>query len=185
MAFFSWQIDIDDVPTFLGVFLEKCSGPLTVSFEVRGAPTDVIRVYLRHRSVVKYQQWRDTGAVRTRLFYCDLNHELIRELRELLCDNDSEKVFWHVKGFLDGELFFAIHDAYCGEPALLSPKLRKRVVQSIARAVKQDARLIKADLPWFDWRKHTESQKQPQSQQLTVERRDQPPRRRNRRASAN
>jgi hypothetical protein len=144
-----WEIpNITSVPAFLRALLKHVSSTVTVSFEIYRAPAEVSLVYLQHRSNANYQPWRDTISPRTRVFFCDLNRPFISELNRLLKTHEPYKVFWHIKGFVDGYLFFYIHDADMGKSVLLSPRISNAAVRAIALSVKRVPERVDSYINW-------------------------------------
>jgi hypothetical protein len=157
----SWVIpNIPAVPTFLRAVSNQVSGAITISFEIYRPPSDVNLVYLQHGSNTGYRPWRDTILPRTRVYFCDLNRALISDLTRLLKVYEPRKVFWHIKGFVEGNLVFWIHDADMEVSALISPKISSAAVRAIALSVKRAPARIDSNVDWdADWKEFPEKKK--------------------------
>jgi hypothetical protein len=81
-------------------------------------------------------------------------------LTHLLKTFEPQKVFWHIKGFIDGKLIFWIHDADMQQSALLSPKFGDSAVRAIALSVKRAAERTDSNINWdADWKEMPKTKK--------------------------
>ncbi len=145
----TWEIGaVKSVPKFLAAVSEHLASAHTVSFEVRDECAGARGVYLKHRSSARFRPLRDTIFPRTRLYYCTISASLAKDLHEVLRSHPVNKVFWHLKGYGDRKLLFAIHDADCGFPAFLSGQIGSKVVRAIASKLRRKADWLQTA---FDW----------------------------------
>lgn len=132
----TWEMEsITSVPALLSAVSEFLPEARTVSFEIQNASPDARKTYARHRSPEKLQPFRDTISPRTQLHYCLISKSLSDDLNALLRSHEVKEVFWHVKGFDDGKMLFAIHDADMGDSVFFSGHIDRNVIRSIGLAI--------------------------------------------------
>src|SRR5438874_1012519 len=107
----TWEIDsITSVPKFLAAVAQHLPAARTVTFEVQSACPEARQVYAKHHSLAKLRPFRDTISPKTQLHTCTINSSLAEDLERVLRSHEVKEVFWHVKGYGDKKLLFAIHD---------------------------------------------------------------------------
>jgi len=74
-------------------------------------------------------------TARTRLYYCTVSPGLAEDLEVLLRSHPIKEVLWHIKGFGDRRLLFAIHDADLGDSVFLSGDIESRIVRAVGAAI--------------------------------------------------
>jgi hypothetical protein len=145
----TWEIDsITSVPKFLASIAQYLPAAHTVSFEIQAACSEARRIYAKHQSQAKYRPSRDTISPRTELHYCIVSPALAEDLEALLRRHDLKEVFWHVKGFNDRKLLFAIHDADLGDSACLSSHIDSKLVHAISSALGRTPTKIQTKYDW-------------------------------------
>jgi hypothetical protein len=145
----TWEIDsITSVPKFLAAVAEHLPTAHTVSFEIQSACTEARMVYSMSHSRAKFRPLRDTISPKTELHYCTITSSLAADLERVLRNKPVKEVFWHVKGYSDGKLLFAIHDADLGDSAYLSGHIDGRIIRAIASEVGREATKLQTGYNW-------------------------------------
>ncbi len=145
----TWELDtISSVPKLLAAVAEFLPTAQTVSFEIANACPEAEAVYSKHKAAINFRPSRDTFAPSTQLHYCVISKSLAADLEEILRHHEIKKVFWHIKGFDDRKLVFAIHDADMGDPAFFSGLIDPAVIQSIGSAMGQMPTRLETGYDW-------------------------------------
>jgi hypothetical protein len=148
----TWQLDaINPISGLLSAVAEHLPEAQTVSFEIDGPCREAREVFAKHHSQAKYWPLRDTISPSTELHYCTVSNDLARDLEHLLRTHKAETVLWHIKGFGDQKLLFAVHDADMGDSAFLSPHIDEKTIRAIANQVGCRPKLIQTK---YDWDAH-------------------------------
>ena len=151
----TWEIDsITSIPRFLAAIAQYLTAAHTVSFEIHDACSEARKIYAKHHTATKYRPSRDTLFPRTQLHYCIISTALAADLEALLRSHDIKKVFWHIKGFGDRTLLFAIHDADLGDSAFLSSQIESKLVLAIGSAVGREPTKLQTSYDWDDDLRH-------------------------------
>lgn len=145
----TWTFDtISSVPKLLAAVSEFLPTAQTVSFEIANACPEAEAVYSKHKASENFRPSRDTIAPRTQLHYCVISKSLAADLEGVLRHHEIKKVFWHIKGFDDRKLLFAIHDADLGDPVFLSGLIDAAVIRSIGSALDQTPTRLPTGYDW-------------------------------------
>ena len=146
----SWELEPSLVTDFLAVVARHIPEAHTASFEIRGACAEAQEVYAQYRSPIKYSPIRDTIFPRTQLYYSVISEDLSKALEGVLRGHEPAKVFWHIKGFDDRHMLFALHDADTGGLVCFSPKVDSKRIHKITAALCCNAEKIETR---YDWEK--------------------------------
>src|SRR5438045_8121419 len=112
----TWEIDsIISVPKFLTAVAQHLPAAHTVTFEIQSACAEARKVYAAHHAPAKLRSFRDTISPKTQLHSCTIGLSLAEDLERVLRSHEVKEVLWHVKGYGDQKLLFAIHDADMGD----------------------------------------------------------------------
>ena len=145
----TWEMDsITSVPKLLAAISEFLPAARTVSFEIQNACSDARKVYAKHHSLEKLRPSRDTIAPRTQLHYCLISRSLSEDLDAVLQSHEIKEVFWHLKGFDDRKMLFAIHDADMGDSMFLSAHIDAKIVRAIASDIGRKPSKLKTGYDW-------------------------------------
>ncbi len=147
----TWEIDsVTSLPKFLAAVAQYLPAAHTVSFEVGAACSEARMLFAKHHSRAKYRPCRDTVFPRTQLHYCTISPALANDLEDLLRSHDVKEVFWHIKGFGDRTLLFAIHDADLGDSAFLSSQIDSEAVRAIGCAIGREPTKLDTQYDWSE-----------------------------------
>jgi hypothetical protein len=105
-------------------------------------------VYAKHHSSEKFRPFRDTLSPKTQLHYCIISPSLAEDLERVLRSHEVKEVFWHVKGYGDGKLLFAIHDADMGDSMFLSAHIDAEMVRAIASDIRRKPSKLHTGYDW-------------------------------------
>ena len=145
----TWEMDsITSVPKLLASVSQFLPEAHTVSFEIHKACPEAVKVYAKHHSSEKFRPQRDTIAPRTQLHYCIISKSLADDLDGILGRHKIRDVFWHVKGFGDRKMLFAIHDADLGDAVYLSGHIESKVVRAIGSAIGREPTRLQTGYDW-------------------------------------
>jgi hypothetical protein len=149
IAMNTWEMDsITSVPKLLAAISEFLPAARTVSFEIQNACSDARKVYAKHHSLEKLRPSRDTIAPRTQLHYCLISRSLSEDLDAVLRSHEIKEVFWHLKGFDDRKMLFAIHDADMGDSVFFSGHIDGKVIHSIGLAIGRESTKLQTGYNW-------------------------------------
>ena len=155
----TWEIEsIKSVPKFIAAIAQFLPAAHTICFEVRGACAEALVIFSKHRSKEKYRPCRDTIFPRTQLHYCTISQALADDIEQLLDSHKIKEIFWHIKGFDERCLLFAIHDADLGDPAYLSGQIDCEIVGKIGSAIRRKPTNIQTQYKWdkdYRYKKHS------------------------------
>ena len=144
-----WGIDsFDSIPHFLQAIIEFLPAVKTLSFEIHGECDEVREFYSKHMSSVKLRPSRDTIYPKTKLYYCSASFPLVSGLKALLQKRKNGDLFWHIKGYDDSKMLFALHDADSLCCAALSPIIDVKTIHSIATELNCKPETFESG---FDW----------------------------------
>jgi hypothetical protein len=145
----TWEMEsITSVPKLLAAISEFLPMARTASFEIQDACPEAQKVYAKHNSSEKFRPLRDTIAPRTKLHYCVISKSLAHDLDNVLRSHKSRDVFWHIKGFDDRKMLFAIHDADLGDSLFLSGRIDDKVIHSIGSAIGREPTKLQTGYNW-------------------------------------
>jgi len=145
----TWEMDsITSVPKLLAAISEFLPAARTVSFEIQNACSEARRIYAKHHSPEKFRPHRDTIAPRTQLHYGVMSKSLAEDLEEVLRSHKVRNVFWHIKGFDDRKMVFAIHDADMGDAVFFSGYIDRNVICSIGSAIGREPTNLQTGYDW-------------------------------------
>jgi hypothetical protein len=145
----TWEIDsITSLPKFLTAVAQHLPTARTVSFEIQKACPEAGKVYAKHHSSQRFRPFRDTLSPKTQLHYCIMSASLAEDLERVLRGHEVKEVFWHVKGYGDQTLLFAIHDADMGDSMFLSAHIDAKIVHAIASDIGRKASKLQTGYDW-------------------------------------
>ena len=145
----TWEIDsITSLPNFLAAVARRLPEAHTVSFEMQNACAEARKVYSKHHSPAKFRPLRDTLSPKTQLHYCTVSSTLADDLKGLLQSHEIKELFWHVKGYGDQRLLFAIHDADMAHPMCLSAHIEAKIVRAIASDIGRKPSKLQTGYDW-------------------------------------
>lgn len=145
----TWEIDsITSLPKFLAAAFQHLPAAHTVSFEIQNACPEARKVYAKHHTKAKFRPFRDTISPKTQLHYCTISPSLADDLEQLLRSHAVKEVFWHVKGYGDQKLLFAIHDADMGASMFLSGHIESKIVRAIASDIGRKPNKLQTGYNW-------------------------------------
>ena len=105
-------------------------------------------MYAKHHSSEKFRPFRDTLSPKTQLHYCIISPSLAEDLERVLRSHDVKEVFWHVKGYGEQTLLFAIHDADMADSMFLSGHIDANVVRAIASDIGRKPSKLQTAYDW-------------------------------------
>ncbi len=145
----TWEIDsITSVPKLLAAVAEHLPAARTVSFEIQKACPEAGKVYAKHHSSERFRPFRDTLSPKTQLHYCIISPSLAEDLERVVRSHGVKEVFWHVKGYGEKKLLFAIHDADMGDFVFFSGGIEGDVIRSIGLAIGREATKLQTGYDW-------------------------------------
>lgn len=136
------------MPKFLAAVAQHLPSALTVSFEIQKACSEAGKVYATHHSSEKFRPSRDTLSPKTQLHYCIISASLAEDLERLLRSHEVKEVFWHVKGYDNEKLLFAIHDADMEDSIFLSGHIDAKIVLAIASDIGRKPTKLQTGYDW-------------------------------------
>ena len=77
-----------------------------------------------------------------------MSASLAEDLERVLRGHEVKEVFWHVKGYGDQTLLFAIHDADMGDSMFLSAHIDAKIVHAIASDIGRKASKLQTGYDW-------------------------------------
>jgi hypothetical protein len=145
----TWEIDsITSLPKFLAAVALRLPAAHTVSFEIQNACAEARKVYSKHHSSARFRPLRDTISPKTQLHYCTISPTLADDLERLLQSHEVKELFWHVKGYGDQSLLFAIHDADMADSMCLSGHIEAKIVRAIASDIGRKPSKLHTGYDW-------------------------------------
>jgi hypothetical protein len=153
----TWEIDsITSLPKFLAAVAQRLPAAHTVSFEIQNACAEARKVYAKHHSPAKFHPLRDTLSPKTQLHYCTISPSLAEDLERLLQSREVKELFWHIKGYGDQTLLFAIHDADMGDSMFLSAHIDPKIVRAIASDIGRKPSKLQTGYDWDEDHRQTQ-----------------------------
>ena len=77
-----------------------------------------------------------------------MSKSLAEDLEEVLRSHKVKNVFWHIKGFDDRKMLFAIHDADIGDAVFFSSYIDREVICSIGSAIGREPTNLQTGYDW-------------------------------------